>query len=1279
MAQFSIKSKTGNITRAKGEPVYNGTYLRPGCLEFAEIASPVPIDWTVGDYVDYSRTGLRYRLYNTPKARKQGEQNRYGASFVYENVQFFDIMKEVELAPFIDLVPADNMVHFSTQNVVAFFGTPANVAERIEACLQYWFPSSNWRVQTISLGSSEESEYLAASTNDLLQTTNYEYLATRDAELIGILATEAEFSVSGVSCLEALDRVNEIWGLGWSHSVSGGYNVITIGGPNQRTSSNTTDLYNRINDNGLVALSRSVSNSDEMGTRLYAYGSLRNMPTSYYREKQIKDAESVDIEHLMLPINAVASLGYAGWGKTGNLPDARLAYIENSSATSKYGLIPRYAYFDGSDSNYPEIYPSIEGATIGDVIDGKQQISDNTYIPSLSVWSREDRIDEIVSAVNPTDNGGGASSGSKYAESGTYNTQAATISDPTGTGPFTETLLTHSVSVTADTLNLVLNMRGTLTVAMESQPDVDVTISVTDSTGQSEFAISPALELLSEVGETGTYTWSLVNASATLKSKHLDSITVSMIVTRETSDISFTASVSAGTAFFGLFTDIAKTFTVEIPQIGFNILQVADMGEGKTISMKSGMCAGRDFPIKAASYVSSTDTWLLTLSRVKDDDTGLAYPNSDFEIAEGDKYVLLDISMPELYITMASIRLLKAAQKLLADIDHEQPFYEPDIDSKRVYNEERELREGMWMHLVGDEVIDNGEDYALIDTLRIDEAASNIPVYDVTLRKRKSVEWTENINKSTTSKSSSPIEDTSVATTGGGKAPDWFTVETITEDNTDKIVLKLNPKYLGMFAEGWISGGGLSQTSGGGTIVGSLSDLSDVDDNLNPTAGQVLTYYGGEWTARDGGAATLTLTGDVTGTGTSPITTTIATGSVNSAKLAADSVTTAKIVDGNVTTAKLADGAVTAAKIADATITNAKLEHPSMTLWGQTATLGGTVTGDLTYVGKITFDAQTTASSTSSGNILEVVTVDGQPCLHSTIPFYSDGFVSAGGLSGSSGGSGGTTVTLTDINNTTHTARLTVGDTPTQTICLDGYSSGGGATYTAGVGIQITSNNEIKLKYAGYGTLGGVLTFGDRIVSESIISGLGEHGESCTYYGIEMTDQGRLFVSIANDGGGGGGSIGPASPSVYGTVKVAAKRSTSPTLITGDTTSGRYYGVEMDSNGKLFVNVPWESGGGGGGGDYVTLNTVQTITATKTFSSGIKLNGSSGLLSWDSTNNAWHLAGNFYADGWISAGGTSSNNSITLSGLTDISGTPTNGQVLVYNSTTRKWVPTTLS
>lgn len=58
----------------------------------------------------------------------------------------------------------------------------------------------------------------------------------------------------------------------------------------------------------------------------------------------------------------------------------------------------------------------------------------------------------------------------------------------------------------------------------------------------------------------------------------------------------------------------------------------------------------------------------------------------------------------------------------------------------------------------------------------------------------------------------------------------------------------------GFYADGWISAGGLS-TTGGGPLVASLKDLTDVDDDLNPSAGQVLMYDGtlGKWTAGNGG------------------------------------------------------------------------------------------------------------------------------------------------------------------------------------------------------------------------------------------------------------------------------------------------------------------------------------------------------------------------------------------------------------------------------------------
>lgn len=820
MAEFQIWSSDGQTVRATGSPVYNGTFLKPGYLEFQEIGSPVPIGLAAGDYVDYPRTGLRYKLYNTPKVLKQGERNLYGGSFVYENVQFYDITKELEIAPFIDLVPFDNLIHFSTRNSVAFYGTPANVAERIQACLEYWFPTSGWVVDVISGLDPED-----------------------DAELIETLATETDFSVSGISCLGALDRVYELWnGLGWSYSNTGGVNRITIGAPNKRTAGNTTTSYGRINDNGLVTLARSVSNAEEMGTRLYAYGSMRNMPTDYYRSKDIKDAESVDIAHLMLPIDPVASLDYDGWGETDGLPDARLAYIENDDAIAKYGLIPRYAYFDGSDSEYPDIFPSLSGVTIGDVIDGKEQLSDTSYVPDLSKWSRDDRVDEIVSAVNPADNGGASAGGSQYSESGTFATTPATIDTSISGSPVEEIIGNFSPIAPSDTLYMTLDLSGTVSISGSADSSwFEMRVRV-EGVSPTSNASSEVLVPLIDIGEDDRFAFSLEGVSFDLNLPGMTSVRVYFHVEKTGWELlDCEVLVNAGSVFLGWSSSLGRTFKATIPQIGFNILQYADMGGGKTLSMLTGMCAGRGFPIKAASYDPSNDAWVLTLGRVKDSDTGLWYPNSDFEVAQGDQYVLLDIAMPELYIAMASIRLLKAAQRLLGAISEESPFYEPDIDSKKVVGESRVLKAGMWMHLIGDEIVDGGEDYSLIDTLRIDENASNIPVYEVTLRKRKPIEWTETSSGGSVEKpTSTPVDETVQQTSA--RPPDWFVVESYEEDNVTKQRLKLNPKYQGMYADGYVSAGGLSD--GGGGVVGDYLPLvgGDMTGSIRMLVGSSATY-----------------------------------------------------------------------------------------------------------------------------------------------------------------------------------------------------------------------------------------------------------------------------------------------------------------------------------------------------------------------------------------------------------------------------------------------------
>ena len=67
-----------------------------------------------------------------------------------------------------------------------------------------------------------------------------------------------------------------------------------------------------------------------------------------------------------------------------------------------------------------------------------------------------------------------------------------------------------------------------------------------------------------------------------------------------------------------------------------------------------------------------------------------------------------------------------------------------------------------------------------------------------------------------------------------------------------------------------------------------------------------------------------------------------------------------------------------------------------------------------------------------------------------------------------------------------------------------------------------------------------------------------------------LTFNGNKIVTVADK----------ATASAYGVVKVGASRTAAITATTGSTMADRYYGVEIDGNGKLFVNVPWSDGGG---------------------------------------------------------------------------------------------------
>jgi hypothetical protein len=193
-------------------------------------------------------------------------------------------------------------------------------------------------------------------------------------------------------------------------------------------------------------------------------------------------------------------------------------------------------------------------------------------------------------------------------------------------------------------------------------------------------------------------------------------------------------------------------FTITLKDVGFNINDYLT-SETATISMKNGMCGGRDFEITKCE--KKGNKYILTCNRIYDEGLKLYFPYKDYNIRGGDKFVLLYIDMPDVYIQAASQRLLAAAKKYLAKNDYVRYSYEPKVDDIFMARQHDEaiargevsihdtLKEGDLMLFTDTDLGIDGS--IIIDTLIIKEGEGIIPQYTITLKDEKTVGTLEKI------------------------------------------------------------------------------------------------------------------------------------------------------------------------------------------------------------------------------------------------------------------------------------------------------------------------------------------------------------------------------------------------------------------------------------------------------------------------------------------------------------------------------------------------------
>lgn len=191
------------------------------------------------------------------------------------------------------------------------------------------------------------------------------------------------------------------------------------------------------------------------------------------------------------------------------------------------------------------------------------------------------------------------------------------------------------------------------------------------------------------------------------------------------------------------------TFKVTLKDLGFNLWDYRVAGEAPVLSFKTGMLGGCDFEI--VDCKKDGNNYVLELNRVYDDDIKLWFPYSSYNAKAGDKFMLLHIEMPEVYIKAAAQRLLTAAQAWLAKNDYSRSVYAPKVDEifmarqhdaavasgGSIASLHDTLKEGM-MLLFEDEDL-NIDASIFIDRLTIKEGDSPIPTYEVVLKEEKTV------------------------------------------------------------------------------------------------------------------------------------------------------------------------------------------------------------------------------------------------------------------------------------------------------------------------------------------------------------------------------------------------------------------------------------------------------------------------------------------------------------------------------------------------------------
>lgn len=742
MAEWTIYDKNGdertvaqgvNTVSAKHyvqpDLEYSGTWMGD-CFVTLNLRSAYPINFQIGDYVVYR--GEKFVMNYDPSVVKKARRGTYGEGFTYDNVKFNALSYELTDMRMLDYVLYDNSVHYSSLPKFSFFCSDVDdLADRLQVNANRYcddnnitesdrwiFITPNWERTRQRAVASNFPTGSATSDSQTADSIYGYYFPTLSGDYEKV---NQNVSIDNMTVWNACKYIKDTFGLNFI--VRGRYVVIGAEGLP------TEHFFRYGKGNGLYEIERHADEDQAVITKLYAYGSDKNLPTRYYANLNVTCGGTVTtVAKGGLTYNKLDIPYSASFFKTKTEVNdvecyaVRLTYNGNTydayvgSADVLEGVEPNttncsIVFTDGQ--NIP--FGATNTVTFVGGINKDAWPVDHRTQPSGYALPDNMAVGNLMLPGFPTN-----SLKAWVLSNGGVQNSDGTVTWRGHTAYFSEDQYQpYILSRNADVLGI-----------RESTKFFD------GSDGDDE--IYPTIEGVTDA------------------------------------DTIVSAETIADNGIFGEGAEVPN-FTITLPDLGSGFDLKELLQSDTAIEMKNGYCGGRKFTVK--SVKKEDGRWVCTCEREHDTALDLWFPYSygmsignasafadePYQVNAGDKYVLTGIEMTDTYVEANAAVLLEAALAFLDKNDYVRYTYVPKIDElfmarqhdgwsrgeTSTYGQRSyylTLKEGDTLLFEDNDLLISGAVY--IDTLRIKEYGNGlIPTYEVTLRNDKQVGTVERMQE----------------------------------------------------------------------------------------------------------------------------------------------------------------------------------------------------------------------------------------------------------------------------------------------------------------------------------------------------------------------------------------------------------------------------------------------------------------------------------------------------------------------------------------------------